>query len=49
MIAYCVRNGVPKSEAEEMDYHELVAWTVVNGEFETGKSYDWDNRRWPKE
>ena len=41
MMLWCVKNGVPKEEVENWGYWELLVHSVVFGEFESGKQWDW--------
>ena len=44
---WLVKNGVPYEKAMEMDRVELLAHSVVFGEFE-GSTFDWRAMRWEK-
>ncbi len=40
-----VKNGVPFDVAFALDPDEMLAYTVIFGEFEGG-NFDWDELRW---
>lgn len=42
-----VRQNVPFDVAFSLDWPELMAWNVVLGEIESGKTFDWNRMRFP--
>jgi len=44
---WLVKNGVPWSEAFELDQAEVMAFCVTFGEFEGGE-FDWSSMQWRK-
>jgi hypothetical protein len=47
MCLWLVKNGVPYDVAFDLDADDLLAHTIVMGEFE-GSKWSWDDMAWEK-